>query len=645
MQNVWSFLNRELRDVPGRANYTLRLTLSCAVLIALFMTLQIPFLAVALIVVFYVSQPNVLMIKLVSVVFFLTVSVALGCVLLIIKWTYDYPLIRLVASVLLFFGAIYLMRVLGKLGLAFFVVALVVIYAQTFPSMTSQSEILVRLLLWLWVVINLAIVVTLLINACFQQAFPGYQFKARTTVLLRQVATLLAAPGVNAPPTFKDIAEQFAQLQSLYQQATRSSPEMADSPQAWQSLMAATLHCYHLAALLQPEDTPSAGRQQLATAISTLAQNLDVNTLPANLPDFTARDTANHAILQEMAVTLGQLARGEPVPLPAGEVEKAPLLLPDAWSNPAYLHFALKTLLATLLCYVFYTATDWQGIHTIMLSCVIVAQPGLGATLQKTWLRIGGALLATLLALLMIVYVQPHTESLVGLLAMTLPVMALSAWIAAGSERIAYAGIQIGFTFSLAFLSWFGPLTNLTELRDRVIGILLGVLVSSIVHLYLWPDSEAPQLKSRLAGLYRRIADDLRAGRDEVELVPLFHALNNAETLMYRVAAEPLKAYAHPHPEAKNWPVKATWTQALEIVRLSEGYRLYAAPGDDFLRRCAGLLQAYADDIDQQKAPAPSGELRPDPDNPFGPPLATLLTTLPTWSSAPSEIPRQAEKS
>lgn len=48
-----------------------------------------------------------------------------------------------------------------------------------------------------------------------------------------------------------------------------------------------------------------------------------------------------------------RLARGETIPLPQGEVEKAPLLLPDAWSNPAYLHFALKTLLATLLCYVF----------------------------------------------------------------------------------------------------------------------------------------------------------------------------------------------------------------------------------------------------------------------------------------------------
>ena len=333
MQNVWSFLHRELRDAPGRANYTLRLTLSCAVLIVLFMTLQIPFLAVALIVVFYVSQPNVLMIKLVSVVFFLTVSVALGCVLLIIKWTYDYPLIRLVASVALFFGAIYLMRVLGKLGLAFFV------------SMTSQSEILVRLLLWLWVVINLAIVVTLLVNAGFQQAFPGYQFKARMVFLLRRVAALLARPDAGSPPTFKEIAEQFAQLQSLYQQATRSSPEIADNPQAWQSLMAATLHCYHLAALLQPEESPSAGRLQLAAALSTLAHNLDLSTLPATLPEASARDTANGVILQEMAATLSQLARGEPVPLPAGEEEKAPLLLPDA-GNAAVLRFLYRRRLA-----------------------------------------------------------------------------------------------------------------------------------------------------------------------------------------------------------------------------------------------------------------------------------------------------------
>ncbi len=565
MQSLWPFLTRELRDAPGRANYTLRLTLSCAVLIVLFMTLHIPFLAVALIVVFYVSQPNVLMIKLVSVVFVVTVSVALGGVLLIIKWTYDYPLIRLVASVILFFCAIYLMRVLGKLGLAFFVVALAVIYAQTFPSMTSQSEILVRLLLWLWMAINTAILVTLLVNACFQQAFPGYQFKARLVVMLRQTARRLSQPDDGTPPpTVTEIAGQFNQLRSLYQQAARATPEIAASPQAWQSLMAAALSCSHLTALLQPGDDHPDARRRIASQLNALADNLPAAAEVQ--PLIVPRDGANSAILQEIAEVLARLARGETIPLPQGEVEKAPLLLPDAWSNPAYLHFALKTLLATLLCYVFYTAADWQGIHTIMLSCVIVAQPGLGATMQKTWLRIGGALLATLIALLLIVFVQPWTDSLSGLLAMTLPVFALAAWIAAGSERIAYAGIQIGFTFALAFLSWFGPLSNLTELRDRVIGILLGVLVSSIVHLYLWPDSEAPQLKARLAQLYRQLAQTLAARDDEVQQVPLFAALTESETLINRVAAEPLGTYAHPWPEAKSWPARATFRQAEEIL-------------------------------------------------------------------------------
>ncbi|EMB9093282.1 FUSC family protein [Klebsiella michiganensis] len=645
MQSLWPFLTRELRDAPGRANYTLRLTLSCAVLIVLFMTLHIPFLAVALIVVFYVSQPNVLMIKLVSVVFVVTVSVALGGVLLIIKWTYDYPLIRLVASVILFFCAIYLMRVLGKLGLAFFVVALAVIYAQTFPSMTSQSEILVRLLLWLWVAINTAILVTLLVNACFQQAFPGYQFKARLVVMLRQTARRLSQPDNGTPPpTVTEIAGQFNQLRSLYQQAARATPEIAASPQAWQSLIAAALSCSHLTALLQPGDDHPDARRRIASQLNALADNLPAAAEVQ--PLIVPRDGANSAILQEIAEVLARLARGETIPLPQGEVEKAPLLLPDAWSNPAYLHFALKTLLATLLCYVFYTAADWQGIHTIMLSCVIVAQPGLGATMQKTWLRIGGALLATLIALLLIVFVQPWTDSLSGLLAMTLPVFALAAWIAAGSERIAYAGIQIGFTFALAFLSWFGPLSNLTELRDRVIGILLGVLVSSIVHLYLWPDSEAPQLKARLAQLYRQLAQTLAARDDEVQQVPLFAALTESETLINRVAAEPLGTYAHPWPEAKSWPARATFHQAEEILRLSEGYRLYAAPEDTFLARCARRLEAYASDIDAQQNTVERVQApQPDPANPFGAPLVNALAALPTWPLASSVIPRQATRS
>ncbi|EPQ4268259.1 biotin/lipoyl-binding protein [Klebsiella pneumoniae] len=303
-----------------------------------------------------------------------------------------------------------------------------------------------------------------------------------------------------------------------------------------------------------------------------------------------------------------------------------------------------KARLTTLICYVFYTAADWQGLHTIMLSCVIVAQPGLGATMQKTWLRIGGALLASLLALLLIVFVQPWTDSLTGLLAMSLPVLALAAWIAAGSERIAYAGIQIGFTFALAFLSWFAPLTNLTELRDRVLGILLGVLVSSIVHLYLWPDSEAPQLKTRLAALYRRLADCLAAPKEAVPLAPLLVAFTDSEALIHRVRAEPLGTYAHPWPQAKDWPMRATLAQAEEIARLSEGYRLNAAPGDPTLARCAEQLRRYAERIEQE-ATAPGEQLTAELTNPFGPALAAALAALPDWGPTPIATEQQAKTS
>ena len=123
-----------------------------------------------------------------------------------------------------------------------------------------------------------------------------------------------------------------------------------------------------------------------------------------------------------MATTLQRLAQGEPVALPQGEVEKA---LAGRPAQPGISPFSLKTLLATLICYVFYTAADWQGLHTIMLSCVIVASRA-GRHDAKTWLRIGGALLASL-ALLLIVFVQPRTDSLTGLLAMSLPVLALAA--------------------------------------------------------------------------------------------------------------------------------------------------------------------------------------------------------------------------
>ena len=44
-----------------------------------------------------------------------------------------------------------------------------------------------------------------------------------------------------------------------------------------------------------------------------------------------------------------------------------------------------------LICYTFYSGVDWEGIHTCMLTCVIVANPNVGSSYQKMALRFGGA--------------------------------------------------------------------------------------------------------------------------------------------------------------------------------------------------------------------------------------------------------------
>ena len=203
-------------------------------------------------------------------------------------------------------------------------VALAVIYAQTFLSMTSQSEIPVRLLLWLWVAINTAILVTLLVNACFQQAFPGNQFKAR------RPGCCTRSPGGWRPRTLKRHRPSARPPRSSISCSRCSPGQPGDTgdrrrSSAWRSRLAATLRCYQLAALLQADEADSDDRQQLSQAVLQLKNALSEEPFDGAIPPLTLSGRGvNRAVLQEMATTLQRLAQGEPVALPQGEVEKAP---------------------------------------------------------------------------------------------------------------------------------------------------------------------------------------------------------------------------------------------------------------------------------------------------------------------------------
>ena len=46
---------------------------------------------------------------------------------------------------------------------------------------------------------------------------------------------------------------------------------------------------------------------------------------------------------------------------------------PDAFTNPAHVRFALKVTLGATLCYIFYSAIDWAGIHTAFITVIFIS--------------------------------------------------------------------------------------------------------------------------------------------------------------------------------------------------------------------------------------------------------------------------------
>jgi hypothetical protein len=175
---------------------------------------------------------------------------------------------------------------------------------------------------------------------------------------------------------------------------------------------------------------------------------------------------------------------------PARPRPKKRLLAEDAFTNPAHVHFALKVTFASMTCYIIYTGLDWPGIHTAFITCCFISLESVGATLHKGALRLAGCCVGGLLGFLSIMYLVPHMESIASLVLLVAAVSALAAWVAAGSERIAYAGLQIGLAFYMCVLQSFAPDTDFDDIRDRLVGIILGIVVTTLVYRYVWPEPE-----------------------------------------------------------------------------------------------------------------------------------------------------------
>ena len=252
----------------------------------------------------------------------------------------------------------------------------------------------------------------------------------------------------------------------------------------------------------------------------------------------------------EAALTGFQREIEQPGAAPAAAAHKRQLFVPDAFTNPAHWQFALKTTLAVMVVYFVYTMLNWPGMRTSIVTCFFVALGSLGETVHKLVLRLSGALIGGLIAALCIVFVLPHMTDIGQLCLLIAVVSAGAGWVATSSELLSYAGLQIAFAFFLGILQGYAPATDLTVLRDRVAGIVLGNLVITLVFTLLWPESATSKLQSALTEARAAIDAVLKRSGDPGEArVRTAQALVHAHLFSLIRRFELSMLPKHPHRE------------------------------------------------------------------------------------------------
>jgi multidrug resistance protein MdtO len=201
------------------------------------------------------------------------------------------------------------------------------------------------------------------------------------------------------------------------------------------------------------------------------------------------------------------------IPEPLDEKGTRRIFVADAFSNPAHVQFALRGTLAAMVCYITYTALDWPGLSTSVITCFITSLSTIGSSRQKQVLRLGGAVIGGFVfGMGAQVFVLPYIDNITGFTVLFAVVTAIAAWIATASARLSYLGVQLALAFYLINLQEFTIQTSLAIARDRVFGVLLGLLSMGLFFDLLWvrrPINEMQAVFAHNLELFAELAEQL----------------------------------------------------------------------------------------------------------------------------------------
>jgi multidrug resistance protein MdtO len=525
----WQFLKTELAPYPGRAWQVGRITIAATLVMVLVMTFRIPYGFLGAINTLFLTRENPTAtlrsgIRSVVVYAVATVYTIVGIMTMV-----DDPLTHFLWITTSLFVAFYLIRIIPDyftaVGFGFSLAAAIPLWDQNLLTVNARTENT----LWIGFSVVVGTAVTVAVEYVFRRMHPIMDLTLAIESRLQAVEDVLRQTATDIP-----VGDNLEKEISLYSALGTSRIRRLLLRSGYPATLSAQINVAitllgHLVDLagslcivrstqsitLRAEDRHRCLR--LANEISNLRRRLQERQLPQEISIASQPELSELPLLPEMERTVALIPHAFSgtesldelfLPMPLDIEVRSRLLVPDAFSNVDHLKFAVRGTLATMLAYVVYRAIDWPGLSTSVATCIITALSTIGASRQKQFLRLGGAIIGGFgFGMGAQVFVLPHLDSIVGFTVLFAVVTAIAAWIATATPRLSYLGVQLALAFYLINLQEFAAQFSLSIARDRVVGVLLGLFCMWLVFDRLWVRDALQEMQDAFCRSLRMLAE------------------------------------------------------------------------------------------------------------------------------------------
>jgi multidrug resistance protein MdtO len=544
----WDFLKNELTPYPGRAWVVARVTIAATLVMLIIMTFQIPNGFLGAIFVLFLSRENptatlVSGLKAIAAFGLATIYSLIGAAMLV-----DDPLTHFLGVGISLFVSFFLISIMNDYGTAvafgFTVAGAIPLWDRT----TIPVEARVENTLWLGGVVAIGIVVAIVVEYVFRSVHPATDLTEGIETRLQTVENVLRSAAAEQP--LDSVSEKRLSLFGMVGTSrlrrliirSRYSAHFKMQLGTAVSLLSQLVDLTANFRLALTEHAKSADAEalhidaadkarclRLADEIEILVKDLVQRRQPAKI-QRPREEPSKLPFLSSMERTValipeafsGSALVGEFVPAPLDEEQATRFFASDAFSNRIHVQFALRGTLASMASYIIYTAVDWPGLSTSIATCIITALSTIGSSRQKQFLRFLGAFIGGIIfGMGAQIFVLPYLNSITGFTLLFMAVTALSSWIATASARLSYLGVQLALAFYLINLQEFTIQTSLAIARDRVFGVLLGLMCMWLIYDRLWVKSAVEEMQTVFARnleMFAELAEQLLE-KDQVKAI------------------------------------------------------------------------------------------------------------------------------